>query len=209
MLPKIAVSVSGDRTEFLKLAGLPENHIMTFEGGEAKITDFRSWLSSSLGIARHRPELALVIWDADRLSPECQAVLLKPMEELEGEMKMILVVQNENQLSPTILSRGVIEVYPSRSVTTEVHWSEVRKCWSSGPSASIAYIDRIKKEEAVPLVEEVIQKLKTGLATEVNEKRLAVLGAALECLQELKQTNINYKLAMDNFLIGSWRMIKA
>lgn len=208
MLPKIAVSVSGDRTEFLKLAGLSENHIMAFEGGEAKIADFRPWLLKAINTARQR-DLTLVIWEADALSPECQAVLLKPMEELEENVKMILVVQNENQLSPTILSRGVIEVYPSRSVTTEVHWSEVRKCWSSGPSASISYIDRIKKEEAVPLVEEVIQKLKTGLATEVNEKRLAVLGAALECLQELKKTNINYKLTLDNFLIGSWRMIKA
>lgn len=181
---------------------------MAFEGGEAKIADFRPWLSKAINTARQR-DLTLVIWEADALSPECQAVLLKPMEELEENVKMFLVVRNENLLSPTILSRGVVADFHSVRENNEVHWSEVRKCWSSGPSASIAYVDRIKKEEAVPLVEEVIQKLKTGLATEVNEKRLVVLGAALECLQELKQTNINYKLALDNFLIGSWRMIKA
>jgi len=201
--------VSGDRMEFLKAADLAENHLMAFEGADAKVADLRSWLASSIGIARHRPDLVLVIWEADSLSPECQAVLLKPMEELEGEINLILVVQNENQLSPTILSRGVIENYHSLRVTPETHWTEIRKCWSSGPSACIAYVDSLNKEQAIPLLEEVICKLKLGLATEVNVKRLSVLDLALVCLHDLKQTNINQKLALDNFLIGSWRMIKA
>lgn len=188
---------------------LAENHIMSFEGDEAKVADLRHWIYSSLNIARSRPELTLLIWDADALSHECQAVLLKPMEELYGEVNLILVVENENKLSPTILSRGVVEYLSSAKEDTVSQWSEVRKCWSSGPSACIALVDKLSKDEATEVVAEVIRKLKLGLSTEVNKKRLKILDMAITCLHELKQTNLNHKLSLDNFLMGSWRMIKS
>lgn len=209
MLPKIAVAVSYERSNLLNQIGLRENYTMVFEGTEAKVADFRRWIFSSINISRTRPELSLVVWDADKLSPECQAVLLKPMEELDEEINFILVVENENQLSPTILSRGVVNYYSSENVPVNTKWAEVRKCWSSGPSACIAFVDQLGKEEMVPVLEEVIIKLKTGLSTEVNKKRLDILDLAINCLYELKQTNISHKLSLDNFLISSWRMIKS
>lgn len=209
MLPKIAVAVSFARPDLLNQFGRSENHIMSFEGGEAKVADFRRWIYSGVNIARNRPDLSLLIWDADQLSPECQAVLLKPMEELGDEINLILVVENENKLSPTILSRGVLEYFSAEKKLTEAQWSEVRKCWSSGPSACIALADRLGKEDSVIALEEVIRKLKLGLSSEVNKKRLEILDLAITCLHELKQTNINHKLSLDNFLISSWRMIKS
>ena len=202
------MAVVSDRTMVLEQFGLTENHIIEFEGFGAKVTELRRWICSGLNVTQSRPELSLVVWDADQLSPECQAVLLKPMEELEEKVNLILVVENENQLSPTILSRGVIENYSFEKTSTEKKWSEVRKCWSSGPSACISFVDQMTKEEAPILLEEIILKLKTGLATEVNKKRLAILEMAMTALSELKQTNINHKLSLDNFLISSWRMIK-
>ena len=208
MLPKIAVTVVSNRTKVLEQFDLTENHILEFEGSEAKVTEFRQWIYSGLNVTQSRPELSLVVWDADHLSPECQAVLLKPMEELEEKVQLILVVENENRLSPTILSRGVVENFSFKKAVTESKWSEVRKCWSSGPSACISFVDQMTKEEAPILLEEIILKLKTGLATEVNKKRLAILEMAMTALSEMKQTNINHKLSLDNFLISSWRMIK-
>lgn len=209
MLPKIAVVVAPSRLELINLIGLSEHYIMGFEGTEAKVADFRSWIYSSINVARVKPELSLVVWDADKLSLECQAVLLKPMEELSEKVNMVLVVENENQLSPTILSRGVIENYLTVTSLTETKWPEIRQCWSSGPSACISFSDQVTKDEAVTTMEEVILKLKTGLTTEVNEKRLAIIDLALTTLGELKQTNINHRLSLDNFLISSWKMIKA
>jgi hypothetical protein len=209
MLPKIAVAVSLQRKDLLTLIGLTENHLIAYEGSEAKVTDFRKWIYAGINIARVRPELTLIVWNADQLSPECQAVLLKPMEELDDSTNLMLVVENENQLSSTILSRGVIDYLVSEKKTSESHWSEVRKCWSSGPSACIAFVDQLGKEDAVLALEEIIVKLKLGLSTEVNKKRLEILGLAIDCLYELKQTNINHKLCLDNFLISSWRMIKS
>lgn len=210
MLPKIAVAVAIPKSDLLKMMGLTENKIMSIEGDEAKVTDFRQWIYSSLNIAQNRPELSVVVWKADQLNPECQAVLLKPMEELTDKIDLILVVENENLLSPTILSRGVTERFVSSEIIDhDSQWSEVRKCWSSGPSACIALVDQLNKVETVPLLEEIIIKLKDGLTTEVNKKRLDILDLAITCLYELKHTNINHKLSLDNFLIGSWRMIKS
>lgn len=209
MLPKIAVAVAFLRSDLIKQFNLSENQVMSFEGSEAKVAEFRRWIYSSVNIARNRPELALVVWDADQLSPECQAVLLKPMEEIDREINLILVVENENKLSPTILSRGIVDYLISGNETSMSQWSEIRKCWSSGPSACVALVDQLSKDQAVLAMEEVIKKLKLGLTTGVNSKRLEILDMAITCLYELKQTNINHKLSLDNFLMSSWRMIKA
>src|SRR3972149_646842 len=88
MLPKIAVAVVSDRTMVLEQFGLTENHIIEFEGFGAKVTELRRWICSGLNVTQSRPELSLVVWDADQLSPECQAVLLKPMEELEEKVQL-------------------------------------------------------------------------------------------------------------------------
>jgi hypothetical protein len=209
MLPKIIVAVAFPRLELLKQNDLWENQVLSFEGSEAKVVEFRRWLYTGINVTQTRSELSLLIWNADQLSPECQAVLLKPMEEMGKKARLILVVENENQLSPTILSRGVIEYQVYENLAQESQWSAVRKCWSSGPAACVALADRVTKEGAVVMLEEVILKLKTSLSDEVNKKRLSILSLAIDCLHELKQTNINYKLSLDNFLITSWRMIKS
>lgn len=209
MLPKIAVGVFIDRIEFLNKLSLSENTMMCFEGTGAKVDDFRSWIYCGVNILRTHPNYSMIVWDADKLSPENQAVLLKPMEELESEMNLILAVENENQLLPTILSRGVIEYIGGQAQVSDSYWNEVRKCWSSGPSACIAFVDQLDREKSVSVMEEIITKLHLGLASEVNEKRLSILDLAITCLFELKQTNINPKLILDHFLMSSWRTIKA
>lgn len=209
MLPKIVVTVVHDRPGVLKRNQLSENRVLSFDGQEAKVAEFRHWLYTAVNIVQTKPELALVVWNADQLSPECQAVLLKPMEELGQAVKLILVTENENRLAQTILSRGEIDYQSYDDPVRESRWLAVRKCWSSGPSACVALADQLTKDEAVELLTEVIEKLKTGLSDEVNKKRLAILRLAIECLGELRQTNINHKLSLDNFLMTSWKMIKS
>jgi len=209
MLPKIAVAVDFVRPDLMNILGLSQNNILGYEGREAKVVDFRRWLYEAINIARSRPKLSLVVWDADSMSPECQSVLLKPMEELDNGISLFLITENENLLSPTILSRGVIDYLSLAKEEAETQWSEIRKCWSSGPSACIALADQLSKDQAVLAMDEVIKKLKLGLSTGVNTKRLEILDMAMTCLYELKQTNINHKLSLDNFLMSSWRLIKS
>ncbi|EKD53309.1 MAG: hypothetical protein ACD_61C00075G0001 [uncultured bacterium] len=208
MLPKIAVGFFGERKKLLSKMSLTENLVMGFEGSAAKLDDFRSWLYSGINIMASSPKYAIIIWDADKMSSECQAVLLKPMEELGNDMNLILVVENENQLLPTILSRGVVEYFDKIFLPADVYWNEVRKCWSSGPAACIAFVDQLDKEKAVLVMEEVVRKLQASFMTEITPKRLSVLDLAISSLAELKQTNINKKLILDNFLMRSWRIIR-
>lgn len=208
MLPKIAVGVFETKTDLLSILDTDENHVLSFEGEGAKVSDLRSWIYSAVGVLKTRPGYMIVIWGADKLNADCQSVLLKPMEELEPTMKLLLAVENENLLLPTILSRAEVEYFVKPPVSLEVYWNEVRKCWSSGPSACIAFVDQLDKEKGVQVMEEIIRKLKAGLVDEVNLKRLAILDHAIESLYSLKQTNINQKLLLDHFLIESWRIIK-
>ncbi len=182
---------------------------MGFEGAEAKLDDLRAWIYSGINILTTTPKYSMIIWNADKMSPECQAVLLKPMEELGDRMNLILVVENENQLLATILSRGIVEYHNKAFSPAEGCWDEIRKCWSSGPAACIAFVDQLDKEEAVPVMEEIVRKLQASFLSEITSKRLSILDLAINCLAELKQTNINQKLSFDNFLIASWRIIKS
>ncbi|KKT40622.1 MAG: hypothetical protein UX47_C0003G0057 [Candidatus Collierbacteria bacterium GW2011_GWA2_46_26] len=209
MLPKIAVGFFDERKKLLTKLSLVESMVMSYEGTTAKLDDLRSWLSSGINIMTSSPKYSIIIWDAEEMSPECQAVLLKPMEELGDQMNLVLAVENENLLLPTILSRGVVIYLNQDSSPVDESWDEIRKCWSSGPSACIAFVDKLEKERAIPVMEEVIRKLQASFLNEITPKRLLILDLAISSLAELKQTNINKKLIMDNFLISSWRIIKS
>src|SRR5258706_2679588 len=208
MLPKIVVSAVSERNSLLTSLGFSSKMVMDFEGEGAKADDLRRWIYNSVAAAKQKNDLNVVVWDADSLSPECQAVLLKPLEEMEDGIKLVLVVGNENRMLPTILSRCMVEYLGEKEKTTDIYWSRVRQCWSAGPAACIALSDSLSKEEVDDFMMEIIEKLKTSLSTEVSQKRVQVLDKALTCLAELRQTNVNQKLSLDNFLISSWRLIK-
>lgn len=208
MLPKIVVGKNIARKDLCDLIGVLENKIIGYEGSEAKVDDLRNWILSAVSSANRDNKLQIFIWDADLLSPECQAILLKPLEELGGEIKMYLVVGSEHKMLPTIISRCVVEYLDEGDIEAGVFWNEVRKCWASGPAACIAFSDSLDKDQAKAMVREVIFKMKSSLEVEINEKRLKVIENALNCLAELEGTNINQKLSVDSFLIGSWQLIK-
>jgi hypothetical protein len=208
MLPKIIVNKFADRKDLYEHISFVEKNIMAYEGSEGKVDDLRSWILSAINVARRNLKLQIVIWDADLLSSDCQAILLKPLEELGGEIKLFLIVGSENKMLPTIVSRCIVEYPEGDGNASAKYWNEVRKCWASGPAACISFSDSLSKDDAKLMIREVIIKLKDSLETEINNKRLQVIENALLCLAELEGTNINQKLTVDNFLIGSWKLIK-
>ena len=208
MLPKIIVNKCIERNDLCRLIPLLEKRIMAYEGSEGKVDDLRSWILSAINVAHRDAKLQIVIWDADLLSPDCQATLLKPLEELGGEIQLFLIVSSENKLLPTIVSRCIVEYPEGDDVPAAKYWNEVRKCWASGPAACISFSDSLTKDEAKLMIREVIIKLKDSLEAEINNNRLQVIKNALSCLAELEGTNVNQKLTVDNFLIGSWKLIK-
>jgi hypothetical protein len=209
MLPKIIVVGTSERQLLLEKLEISPAQLLGFEGSEGKIDDLRHWVNFGVNVVSSSPEISLMVWDADKLSPECQAILLKPLEETLEKVSLFLTVANENGLLPTILSRCVVLNLSSEIVKKQKYWKEIMECLGKGPAWAIDLADKLTKEEMEEALEEVIEKLKTGLESGVSKNRLKVLKLAIDCLSQLRLTNVNAKLAFGNFLISSWKLIKA
>ena len=207
MLPKIIVSDEFDREILLKKLGLSIATVMVYEGKEGKIDSLRKFVNFGMNMSSGLEDTNLLIWDADSLSYECQAVLLKPLEDSSKNLSLMLIVRNENNLLPTVLSRCVVTVQAKNNRKKEEYWKNVLECFSKGPASCISFSDGLEKTEIENVLEEIINKLKFGLETSVNKNRLKVLKLAIECLANVRFTNANSKLAFSVFLINSWRLI--
>lgn len=208
MLPKIIVTDTKDRQTLLDSIGLSTTQIIGFEGEEGKVESLRHWVNFGMNVVKGSPEMILIVWDADKLSPECQAILLKPLEEVTEKVSFYLMVSNENGLLPTMISRCVVNNMMSGSNNEGKYWKKVMECFAKGPAQGVTLADELTKEEMEEALSEVIIKLKVGLSSGVNKNRLKVLKAAIDCLAKIKFTNVNAKLAFGNFLIGSWKLVK-
>ena len=209
MVPKIIVAKYAEKSELYPLLNILSKNTIEYDGSEAKIDDLRTWILFAINSVRRNSNLNILIWDADLLSPDCQAILLKPLEELESGICLLLIVSSESKMLPTILSRCLVESLGEKVEEESKYWNEVRKCWASGPAACIAFSDTLDRDEAKMMIREVIVRMKSSLDTEITAKRLLVIENALTCLSDLEGTNVNQKLTVDNFLIGSWKLIKA
>lgn len=208
MIPKVFVWESDNKEELLAKLSLSPETIINVDASEIKVDEFRHWVNESVEIATSRPSYTILIWSADSMSWECQAVLLKPLEELKDDLSFYLVVKNENGLMPTILSRCVVEKHVSKeTVKNEGYWEKVMDCWKNGPSKCIELSDTMSKEQAVQMVDELLMKLKDNLITGVSEKRLQVIEEVLKFSQDINQRNINIKLATGDFLLRTWKLI--
>jgi len=208
MLPKIIVAGTYERETLLSSLGLSIVSTMGYEGSEGKIDDLRRFINFGRNVSTGSVGMSLVIWDADKLSPECQAVLLKPLEESSESMCLFLVAGNENGLLPTILSRCVIVNQMKKKETEGVYWKSILECFAKGPAKCLAFADEMEKEEVENCLEEVIVKLRFGLEQSVNKNRLKILKLAIDSLSKIRFTNVNVKLAFGNFLISSWKLVK-
>lgn len=209
MLPKIIVSDTQERNTLFSFLALSPASTIEYEGVSAKVDDLRHFVNFGVNLSAGLSGITLIIYDADRLSPECQAVLLKPLEDSREDVSLILVVKNENSLLPTVISRCVVVRHEELKINGKSFWKDVLDCFSIGPAKCLDFADRMDKVDTENCLEEVVVKLKSGLSNEVNLNRLKVLKLAIDCLSKVRNTNVNAKLAFGNFLISSWRLVKA
>ena len=208
MLPKIVVAGTYEKKDLISFLGLLPSLTMEYEGNGGKVQDLRRFINFGVHVSSDSSGLSLLIWNAEKLSNECQAVLLKPLEESGEKVSMYLVVSNENGLQSTILSRCLV-LDLTRDKRVDIgRWKEVLSCFSKGPAKCLDLADSLERVEMEETLQEVIVKLKTGLSSEINKNRLKILKMAIDCFSEISFTNVNAKLAFGNFLIGSWRLIK-
>ncbi len=173
-----------------------------------KVADLRQWINQTVEILGSRKGLAAIIWGADLLSWECQAILLKPLEEKKESMLIYLVVNNENSLAPTILSRCEIVQKMVEPMEMNYYWDKVTECWREGPGFILDFTGQLELIEAKKLIKEALLKLERNLSLGVTEKRLLVMSMAINCAKNLEQKNVNHKMAVADWLLESWRQIK-
>lgn len=210
MIPRIIVFDTNERDALMEYLGVKDDKLLSVEGGEVKVGEFRKWVNNTMAVLYGKPTLRALIWDADLLSVECQSVLLKPLEELSENSQIVLVVSNENGLLSTILSRCVVE-----KVALEVKakkdedelWLSILNAWKKGPSECLRLSESADLERAKEVVDLVINKMANSFQNGVNQKRIEVTKQALIYESDLKQKNINFKLVLGDFLLQSWMQI--
>ncbi len=207
MLPRIVVWRGENREELHRHLNIEVSNLIIYEGSEANVVDFRRWINAAMETLGTRSEYAGIIWDAHKLSWECQAVLLKPLEELD-KANIVLVTEAENLLAETVLSRCVIERVGTTEKSKEGYWARVMSAWKGGPAGCMALSDELTQEEALELSEEVTMKIREMMRDKVNPKRVEVLKGALGLMEEMRRKNLNVKLCVGEFLLKGWRAAK-
>ncbi len=207
MLPKILTSFTLSKDRFFEKESLNENYVLTIDGQETNLKEFREWIVFCQNVLDSDGLYSMVIWNAGKLSAECQGVLLKPLEEKKANTRIYLMVEKESDLLPTVISRCETIAGEVDDVK-DVFWKDLLKVWRGGPGEALSYSEKFNFEDLESMLNVVIKKINFDLQNEVTGKRLLVLELALNTLGEVHETNVNRRMALDNFLICSWQAIK-
>jgi DNA polymerase III delta prime subunit len=194
MLPKIIVCKDVDPNWVRDKAAIRIEKEIGFDGSDAKVKEFRGWLTFAINLVSQEDEMSLVIWKADKLGKDCQNALLKPLEEKPTDAKYLLVVSSEYGLLPTIVSRCQVSFLEGDQEEGK-YWSEVVKCWRGGPGGCVAFAEKIKSAEVVAeVLNEVVSRVGSETRKSVNQKRVQIMKLALSSLQNLVDSNVNPRL---------------
>lgn len=207
MLPKIVSGWQSDASEFMLTYGLAETRVLTINGEKLPIDDLRNWLNFCDNLTRSDNKYIILLENADSLSPESQSILLKPLEEKVTDVEMYLLVRNENKMLPTILSR--CELLTTKKVATVAkYWDDLVSLWKGGPVAIINYCEKFPTDSLNDFFRETLVRLRLETRKGVTEKRIKIINTFVETAQEVAIGNVNKRMALENLLLKTWRMIK-
>ncbi len=147
----------------------------------------------------------------DTATIEAQNAFLKTLEEKNKMIQFILVVQNEQKLLPTILSRVKrVVLHSHQSFWTEKVEKQITKLISEVITGSTTRflanpdISSITKVDAYKLIDNIIYYFQRQLWKK-EEKAISILKKSLELRYLIENNNLNSQLAVDNLLIFIWR----
>jgi len=213
MIARIIVSQGEKEVEkYLREQGWRERLVEEVEagGGKVKVSDLREWLKKSF-LKRKAGDVAVfLIKGADNLSLQCQNTLLKPLEEPEEGVLYLLTVKSLGKLLPTIVSR-CMKIDLSREEEKKVidgeKWQKLSQAWQGDLAGCVELIEELSKEEDIGLfLQEVMEKLETGLRKWPSKTRVKMAQTTLECYRGW-QVNVNKKLVLGKLILQGWALI--
>lgn len=160
-------------------------------------------------------EKAVIIHNADALTPEAQNALLKALEEPPKNTIILLTCESKENLLPTIRSRcSIIEIETKTAALTEEERAEFTDIvaslptYSIGQSLKLAEVLAKNKNQARTWLEKSILAAREMLIehTEKQAPEQADLLFLIKSLQEsyvvIKTTNANLRLALENLFLS-------
>lgn len=212
MISRVIVSQNEKEVEkYLKKKGWKERMVEEIEAGDGKVkvADLRRWLKKSF-LKRKSGEVAVfLIKGADNLSLQCQNTLLKPLEEPEEEVVYVLTVKSLSKLLPTVISRCMkIDLgQKERKMIDGEKWQRLSQVWQGDLAGCVELIEDLSKEENIGLfLQEVMEKLETGLRKWPNKTRVKMARITLDCYRGW-QLKVNKKLVLGKLILGGWALI--
>ena len=157
---------------------------------------------------------AVVLEDAQLLTPEAQNALLKVLEEPPLHTLLILSTDSKETLLPTIISRcQVIQLEEERPKLSEKEQTELAAFIDDLPTLGIG--ERLKKaeqlakdkEKAIAWTEKVILVLRDKLISSHSQRSeesyyLSLIKSFQDLYVMLKTTNVNPRFAIENVLVN-------
>ncbi len=207
MLPKIVTGWQSETSEFLLNFGINPANVLSIDGEKLPVNELRDWLNFCDNLSRSDSRYVLLLSGVDLLSIEAQNILLKPLEEKKDDVEMYLLVGNENKVLPTIISRCEV-VTTKKMILVAKYWLELLKLWRGQPADILAFCETFPIEDLNIFLTEVIARMKLEVGKGPTVKRIKIINVFLQTCEELSVGNVNKKMALENLLLKTWRLIK-
>jgi DNA polymerase III delta prime subunit len=159
---------------------------------------------------------AVIIEDAQLLTPEAQNALLKVLEEPPAQTMILLCTTSKETLLPTILSRcQIIELETEPLKLKEKDLADIQTFIANLPNFSVG--EKLKqaeklgkdKDKAMVWIEKLILVLREQTLTAIAEtdetttrEEVLTLRALQKLSMTLKTTNVNPRFAIENTLLS-------
>lgn len=140
----------------------------------------------------------LVIYDAEKLTPDAQNSLLKNLEEPNKSSQIILVTENETSLLPTIISRS-LKIYANEIFVSKDEVEKLAVDFLNGDISKKLELLSVnkkllsEKDSFINFLNTCVAELRKNL----NKESATKIKFLLSIKKDLETTNVNLKLASD------------
>lgn len=146
---------------------------------------------------------AVVIKSAELMTTQAQNALLKTLEEPPSYAFIILCAKNKKSILPTVLSRCQLihlETYKDLKIDTEDKSNSISHVLTLSIGERLTWLDEFSKLEKLEIIE-ILEMWIIDLRKELNKKNAKNIYLVNKVKNDLENTNINTKLALDYLII--------
>lgn len=204
MLPILLIAQnSSGRKSFIrthiKKLNVPQHRVFVYEPEKTTISIEQIRDVSRVAQSAGSELSCIVIHAFDTAKPEAQSAFLKTLEEKSETTQFILCVNDESSVLPTIRSRSRAERLQEDISDSQKYFQKYKFDTVSSEPAWMSASAKVKKEHALPLIDEIITSIRRyGFASDKKLSAAKGLTHIIETRSLIQKNNINYEYALDS-----------